>query len=187
MKDACKTACKVCGQVFPLQRLRGHTKAAHGMVITEYKSKFNQHYYDLIEKVLHKCGICEEILLLDGDCIAVHLKNFGHNISHKDYNAKFMTIARRGSKIKEDESIIILGDNVMIEETIDISQDTLIKAKQFSQTQNCQTKSGRLEGFNLLLSKLSVKPSSYPALQTLLKIEDMTKESMLRTAMNFHV
>merc|ERR1719318_77242 len=40
MKDACKTACKVCGQVFPLQRLRGHTKAAHGMVITEYKSSF---------------------------------------------------------------------------------------------------------------------------------------------------
>ena len=40
--DVCKTACKICGKVLPLQRMRTHTKDKHGMGITEYKSKFNQ-------------------------------------------------------------------------------------------------------------------------------------------------
>lgn len=40
--DVCKTACKLCGKVLPLQRMRTHTKDKHGMGITEYKSKFNQ-------------------------------------------------------------------------------------------------------------------------------------------------
>ena len=54
MIDGCKTTCKVCGKLVPLQRMRAHTKQAHGMQITEYKTKFNQFFYDIVEKVFHR-------------------------------------------------------------------------------------------------------------------------------------
>ena len=57
MIDCCKTACKVCGKLKPLQGMRAHTKQAHGMPITEYKKKFNQFFYDIVEKVFHRCNV----------------------------------------------------------------------------------------------------------------------------------
>ena len=54
MIDCCKTACKLCGNVKPLQSMRAHTKQAHGMQITEYKTKFKQIFYDIVEKVFHR-------------------------------------------------------------------------------------------------------------------------------------
>ena len=54
MIDCCKTACKLCGQMFPLQALRNHTKINHGMQITEYKTKYNQSFFDIVEKVFHR-------------------------------------------------------------------------------------------------------------------------------------
>ena len=42
LADVCKTACKLCGKVLPLQRMRTHTKEKHGMGITDYKTNFNQ-------------------------------------------------------------------------------------------------------------------------------------------------
>ena len=102
--DYCKSACKICGEALSLTRMREHTKKRHDMVITEYKKKFNQTYYDIIEKVFHKCGICEIPVLFDSDIISSHLGGNGkaHNISHKEYNLKFMVI-QQGSKRKSDE------------------------------------------------------------------------------------
>ena len=94
--------------------MRGHTKSAHGMNITEYREKYNQVYYDLVELVLHKCGICEEYLLFDSDYIATHLKvgakTNPHNISHANYNEKYMKLQKIsenpfGKKIKKESSI----------------------------------------------------------------------------------
>ena len=68
--------------------LRGHTKSAHSMTITEYKEKFGAHL-EMVEKVLHRCGICEDLILLDSDHIAHHLKKPGHNITHKNYSARY--------------------------------------------------------------------------------------------------
>jgi hypothetical protein len=34
--------------------MRAHTKKEHGMQITEYKAKFNQFFYDIVEKVFHR-------------------------------------------------------------------------------------------------------------------------------------
>ena len=42
LADVCKTACKLCGKVLPLQRMRTHTKDKHGLGITDYKTNFNQ-------------------------------------------------------------------------------------------------------------------------------------------------
>merc|ERR1719394_500414 len=62
------------------------------MVITEYKNRFNQHYFDMVVKVFHRCGICQEIILLDSDYVASHLQSHkgDQKITHKDYNEKFM-------------------------------------------------------------------------------------------------
>ena len=92
MNDACKTECKVCGKAVRLTSLRDHTKRVHTMNITEYKEKFNQQIFDLVEKILHKCGICGEIFLHDGDCVATHLHSSSHGLTHAEYNAKFMSI-----------------------------------------------------------------------------------------------
>ena len=73
------------------------------MTITEYKAKFNQNYYDLVELVLHVCGICGEYLLLDSDYVAQHLRsNNLHNMTHANYNAQYMTLMM---KVKPKEPV----------------------------------------------------------------------------------
>ena len=68
-----------------------------------------------MELVLHQCGICEEYVLLDSDYIAQHLKSGGgfHDITHGNYNAKFMKLINAASSpyhnlnhknIKEEKS-----------------------------------------------------------------------------------
>ena len=89
-RDACKTACKLCGKELYLMRMRGHTKDKHDMNITDYKMKFNLQGFDIIEKVFHRCALCSDIMLLDSDTIATHLNK--HDITHKAYNDKYMNM-----------------------------------------------------------------------------------------------
>ena len=98
MGDAVRSACKVCGDRFKVTAMRNHTKKAHGITIKEYKERFNQHNFDLVELVLHRCGLCGEHLLLDSDYIAQHLKIARHNITHENYNAQYMTLMGKSSK-----------------------------------------------------------------------------------------
>ena len=48
--------------------------------------------YDIVEKVFHRCGICQLPILLDSDAIASHLGNnkVTQKMSHKQYNENFM-------------------------------------------------------------------------------------------------
>ena len=103
-KDYVKSICKVCGVQEKVTSMRGHTKSAHGMTITEYKEKYDQVYFDLVELILHQCGICEEYLVLDSDYIAQHLKGGSsfHDITHGNYNAKFMTLQNNYQKQSSD-------------------------------------------------------------------------------------
>ena len=105
MGDAVRSACKVCGDRVKVTDMRNHTKKAHGITITEYKERYNQHHYDLVELVLHRCGLCGEHLLLDSDYIARHLKT-AHTMTHENYNAQYMTLLVKSSKpgkLKVDE------------------------------------------------------------------------------------
>ena len=71
------------------------------MIITEYKEKYlNGGLYEIIEKIYHKCGICEAAIILDSDSVATHLKRPGHNITHGKYNEQFMIKANGKSKAK---------------------------------------------------------------------------------------
>ena len=92
--DYCRTTCKICGKVSLISNMRTHSKEKHSMVITEYKKKYNQEFYDIVEKVFHKCGICKLPLLLDSDVVAAHLtgNKTTHNMTHKEYNMKFMVL-----------------------------------------------------------------------------------------------
>jgi len=99
MGDACKTKCKLCNQEIKLVAMREHTKNKHNMNISEYKAKFGKNY-ELIEKICHKCCLCQEIILLDSDSIATHLKSAVHRkkdpqgTTHKEYNDKYMVTAK---------------------------------------------------------------------------------------------
>merc|ERR1712129_167112 len=90
--DNCKTTCKVCGDVFPLTTMRNHTKAKHSMPITEYKAKFQQQFFDILEVVFHRCGVCSLPIILDSDSLASHLNSnrATHRLSHREYNDSFL-------------------------------------------------------------------------------------------------
>jgi len=85
--------CKICHLHVTMTGLRSHTKSHHKITITEYKKEFG---VDLVpvKYVYHRCGICEELIVLDSDHVAVHLKKPGHNITHKNYNAGYMVDTR---------------------------------------------------------------------------------------------
>jgi len=91
--DYALVECKICLIHTPMTRLRSHTKSVHKVTITEYKAQFGP---DLIpiETIYHRCGICSELVLLDSDHIAVHLKKPGHYITHKNYNDGYMVDSR---------------------------------------------------------------------------------------------
>ena len=81
MKDAVKTLCKICKYVqflwwlcdfiwecflsssepVTLTSMRGHTKSKHGIPIADYKNTHGNHRDQIIEKIYHKCGLCQQV------------------------------------------------------------------------------------------------------------------------------
>ena len=103
MADCIKTVCKLCDNVYPVVRMRTHVRVKHDVTIGDYKQRFNiatDRDYELIRKVLHKCGICGIYILLCADVVATHCKK--HRISHADYNKRFMEMV---SNPKDRESV----------------------------------------------------------------------------------
>ena len=55
MKDAIKTRCLLCQEVFLVNNMRSHVKQKHQIIITEYKEKqLKGAPYKLEERVLHR-------------------------------------------------------------------------------------------------------------------------------------
>ena len=50
MAEVVRSSFNVCGEHVKVTNKREHTKRVHQMTITEYKSKFNQYYYDLCSR-----------------------------------------------------------------------------------------------------------------------------------------
>ena len=108
-KDSVETNCKICRHTSRINAVRKHTSEKHQMTITEYKKNFKQEFYDLIEIVLHKCGLCDEYLLLDSDAIAHHLRNnrITHGkITHANYNDAFM----KTNRTKKTKAMVAIDD-----------------------------------------------------------------------------
>ena len=118
--DYCRTTCKICGKVSLISNMRIHTKEKHSMVITEYKKKYNQEFYDIVEKVFHRCGICKLPLLLDSDVVAAHLNGnkTTHNLTHKEYNMKFMVLKNHMKNQNSQTTNQKLGDAHSIQRSL---------------------------------------------------------------------
>ena len=100
MVDACRTLCKVCQQPITLNYLRTHSKNTHKLSISKYKEMFGNHRDEnqILQVMYHKCGICEEEMLLDADNIHLHVKRY-HKIELSEYNAKFIKSSRSRTRI----------------------------------------------------------------------------------------
>ena len=174
LADVCKTFCKMCDKTMPIQRMRGHTKSEHKMIITEYRAKYNQNFFDLVEKIFHKCCICSEPLLLDSDIISSHLnsnKN-SHKMTHRVYNETFMQY-NNNTKVKDEKVALEEASNEASKE--DTSKDestgdkmTVAEFQQFV---------ARLQGGQARLH--------FPALEVLLGVDVSSEEAVLRAANSF--
>ena len=103
MDDACQTKCKVCECEVTMNQMRAHTKNKHSMTIKEYKELFGNHRDSIIKYVYHKCGLCQEELLLDADSIHMHVLK--HQLSLKEYNKQFIKKKTRKERNKREDNI----------------------------------------------------------------------------------
>ena len=111
MIDACKTICKVCQAQVTLNYMRTHTKIKHRMTISEYKDLFGNHRDHIVKEVYHKCGLCQEEILLDGDRIHLHVRK--HKISLKEYSSKYIIETKASPKRKSKEAKNEQEDDVL--------------------------------------------------------------------------
>ena len=77
------------------------------MTITEYKDRFGP---DLapVEVVWHQCGVCGELVMLDSDHVAVHLKKRGREFSN-DCSFKCHFVANVVTQLSMTISLQILA------------------------------------------------------------------------------
>ena len=91
--DAVKVLCKLCDSCESLTAMRSHTKKSHKMTIAMYRERFGQLANHIVEKVYHKCRMCDKILLLDADLVYHHART--HGLSFKDYTSRYMTLKNK--------------------------------------------------------------------------------------------
>ena len=53
--------------------------------------------------IQHKCGICNELILLDNDAIKMHLRKPGHWVTPKEYISNYMKDSRMPESTVEQE------------------------------------------------------------------------------------
>ena len=91
MADCCTHKCHICGKLIALTTMRAHTKRDHNLAIKLYIEKYGNFRTQLAKVVYHKCGVCKEEMLLDGDELHKHCNR--HKIKMKEYTAKFLRTA----------------------------------------------------------------------------------------------
>ena len=127
MKDAVKTICKLCMCPMPMSRMREHTKRVHNVHISEYKAKYDiasDRGYEIVERIFHRCGICNHPFPLDSDLVAGHIRK--HNITHANYNAKYMIIKTNDPERKHSKQKSRAGRPPSIKEEVEQSQTELM-------------------------------------------------------------
>lgn len=178
--DNCKTACKVCGEVFPLTSMRNHTKSRHNLPITEYKAKFNQQFFDIVEKVFHRCGLCELPILLDSDSIASHINSSknSHPLSHREYNERFLN--RLPSSVTLATKMVSEGPLASLEKrTVTIKLTNTIAAVVEKSSKEREASTAASETFRDFISWLSedrLSPGSYDASLACLEVLQATQD-----------
>ena len=103
MADAVRTVCQICKKEVEFNQMRIHTRKAHEVGISEYKRMYGDLIANLVEAVYHKCTLCSQVLLLNGDVIASHAKK--HRITHKEYNRRFIVGKKENLDAKEEQNL----------------------------------------------------------------------------------
>ena len=99
MADSCLHRCRTCLKEVTLTGMRIHVRNCSGMSITEYTEKFGNYKTQISREVWHKCSICGEDFLLDGDEIHKHAKK--HRMMMAEYTSKYIQSADK--KIVKEE------------------------------------------------------------------------------------
>ena len=84
--------CRICMKITRLNDLRMHTQKKHSIAITDYRKMFLGEP-QLLERILHRCAICGNLLLLDTDSIKSHLRC--HNMKLKQYSQNYMVNTKK--------------------------------------------------------------------------------------------
>ena len=107
MEDSVKTFCWECDQAISLSGLTKHLRGVHKKSVLEYKEMYGEPKKQLLRLVHHKCGVCNEDVLLDYLVLVKHLRK-AHNIkgaATSEYNSKFMDMIQP-KKLKAKETPI---------------------------------------------------------------------------------
>jgi len=158
------------------------------MNIADYKANYGELKKDIIEMVYHECGLCGQVLLLDSDVIAMHLRQ-KHQITHKNYNEKYMQLVQQSSnKVSQTYSATIKSklinpvkkNDIIVEGKVgDVNSRklTIESAKKIQQPTNtsekCRLKSVELAVSSRLEDKsaVSTEPDDKP-----IKNEDVSSK-----------
>ena len=92
MEDSVKTFCWECDQAISLSGLTKHLRGVHKKSVLEYREMYGEPKKQLLRLVHHKCGVCNEDILLDYLVLVKHLRK-AHNIrgvATSEYNSKYM-------------------------------------------------------------------------------------------------
>ena len=65
MEDSVKTFCWECDQAISLSGLTKHLRGVHKKSVVDYREMYGEPKKQLLRLVHHKCGVCQEAILLD--------------------------------------------------------------------------------------------------------------------------
>ena len=139
--QTCQTFCCVCDKVVPLSSMKNHARTWHKMTITDYKEMFGHPKRQILHPVYHSCALCKTTVLFDPDEMYRHLRK-QHNISYKDYSAKFLGQQQGGSSSthqkntgkNKDSSLVVIRCNQCDKTFTQNIQLKIHKKKHSSQT-----------------------------------------------------
>ena len=111
MEDSVKTFCWECDQAISLSGLTKHLRGVHKKSVVEYREMYGEPKKQLLRLVHHKCGVCNEDILLDYLVLVKHLRK-AHNIrgsATSEYNSKYMDMIQpKIRKMKSNETPVKL-------------------------------------------------------------------------------
>ena len=142
----------------------------------------------LLQRVIHKCALCKELLLLDSDTIAMHLKSKHKGVSHKEYNARHMVMGGRmagredsgtGQKAELEEEVMEVSPGVDSEEKLSREIEQLEKQLLKGKTDQAKLCEKEMKEVSMVLVKNEASVSKAKIDQVDLRPERMSTEEKI--------
>ena len=142
----------------------------------------------MLQRVIHKCALCKELLLLDSDTIAMHLKSKHKGVSHKEYNARHMVMGGRmagreesgtGQKAELEEEVMEVSPGVDSEEKLSREIEQLEKQLLKGKTDQAKLCEKEMKELSMVLVKNEASVSKAKMNQVDLRPERMSTEEKI--------